>query len=219
MCSVQSTSLHLPKCEVAEYNVGVLSPEEFTAVRRNGIGASDTSVILGLMTKFNKTSDDVILDKLQRCYTEQEAAISDKPAVRMGRELEPLVLEKAAKILNTNLVKPQDMYRLLEYPWLTVNFDGIIESGLIPVEAKCITKFGEKNYQFDVIDGIPDYYKAQLQHQMLASGSDYGYLAGFRIDKWELVLFKIKRDEKMIRDIVTESYKVWQKVERGRNAR
>lgn len=217
MPTVQTTSLHLPLCEIAIAGALDLTPEEFTNSRRQGIGASDTSVILGFQAKWKKT-EDVILEKLQTQISEAELEIGKKAAVRMGRELEPLVLQKAADWLEKDLIKPVDTYRLKDYPWLTVNYDGIVEydDQLVPVEAKCVTKFGEKNYDFDSIDGIPEYYYAQLQHQMLGLGANVGYLAVLRIDKWELAMFRIKRDESMIRHILSETYSVWQRVERGK---
>ena len=217
MPTVQTASLPLPLCDIAIAGALDLTPEEFTNSRRQGIGASDTSVILGLQAKWKKP-EDVILEKLQTQISEAELEISKKAAVRMGRELEPLVLQKAADWLERDLIKPLDTYRLKEYPWLTVNYDGILEydDQLVPVEAKCVTKFGEKYYDFDSIDGIPDYYYAQLQHQMLGLGSNVGYLAVLRIDKWDLAMFRIRRDDTMIRRILSETYSVWQRIERGR---
>lgn len=245
MPNVQSDTLHLPLCEIAVPNILELSAEEFTNCRRNGIGASDTSVILGLQGKW-KSINDLILEKLQTRISEAELEIGNKATVRKGRDLEELVLNKAAKQLNEDLCKPKDMYRLLAQPWLTISFDGVTQD-LRPVEAKVVTPYGDKYYDFkranvDLVEqpnpskikrnivehaeemarcyGIPSYYYAQLQQQLMGLGTDWGMLAALRDKDWTLYIFQIERDPWLINQIIVETYKVWQRIERGRvNAR
>lgn len=241
MSTVQQSTLSLPLCEVAIENILDLSPEEFTNSRRNGIGASDTSVILGLQSKW-KNVDDLILEKLQVGYSETEAEVSRKPAVRKGRDLEELVLAKAAKYLQEPLIKPTDMYRLIAQPWLTINFDGVTQN-LRPVEAKVVTPYGDKYYDFQranvdlqeepnplkikrsIVEhceemarcvGIPSYYYAQLQQQLMGLGADRGVLAALRDKDWTLYIFQVGRDEWLINQIIIETYKVWQRIERSK---
>ena len=125
-----------------------------------GLGASDTSVFLGTMAKFSKGVDDLIRDKLTMEYTEADAKISNISSVRMGHDLEPLVLAKAVDLFDTEVIKVPEMFRMLKYPWLTMNLDGIMEipwpgtnpleqTAFIPVEAKVVTTFGDKYYDWD----------------------------------------------------------------------
>ena len=67
-------------------------PEAFASIRRNGFGASDSATLLQL-------SPWVSISELlqQKCATQQSEAekeIGTKPSVRMGVDLEPLILSK-----------------------------------------------------------------------------------------------------------------------------
>lgn len=227
-------------CAVVHDNVLELPNKEFAMLRRDGLGASDTSAILGAMDKF-KTADDILVQKLSKEYTDEEAEVSDKVSVRMGKDLEPLILHKAGDALDAPVIKMQQMYRLKDYPWLTVNFDGIIlrEYGTVctPVEAKLCTTYGDKYYDFSQANGlctafpgkpanldvefikecakfhgVPANYLVQLQQQLLGCGASEGYLAVLRVKDWTLYLFRIPRYEWLIQQMITETYKFWNKV-------
>lgn len=233
--------LDFPLLEVAVKDAYLLSPEDFTQARRSGIGASDASVILGLQSKW-KTTEDIIVEKKQKYLSQLEIEIGRKPSVKKGRDLEPLVLHKAEEFFKQEIIKPTDMYRLKDSPWLTVNFDGIIVDHTpvqTVVEAKVVTPYGEKFYdkskavknkseidlckltrckhsflQQDIETkakacGIPPYYYAQVQQQLLAIGAPYGYLAALHDKEWELKVYFIPADEALQFKIVRESKKVW----------
>lgn len=237
-------TLDFPNLEIAFENASQLDPNEFTQIRRSGIGASDASVILGLQNKW-KTIDDIIAEKKQKHLSQVEIEIGRKPSVRKGRDLEPLVLRKAEEFFKQEIVKPTDMYRFKDTPWLTVNFDGIIVDHTpvqTVVEAKVVTPYGEKFYdkskavknksdidlckltrckqsflQQDIetkakICGIPPYYYAQVQQQLMALSAPYGYLAALHDKEWELKIYFIPADEALQFKIVRDSKKVWNKI-------
>lgn len=216
-----------------------LSQEEFAMIRRNGLGASDMSAVLGTMDKF-RTKDDVIQNKLQTTYTDDEKAIGDKVNVRKGSDLEPMILNKTGELLGHKLWKPNAMYRMKKYPWLTVNFDGLFKENnqVIPVEAKFTSTYADKywNYTgvFDVANvsnqmqfldfvnllaksyGVPPYYLIQVQIQMLATGAQYGYISSLRDKDWTVYPFKVKRNERIIEEAILESGRTWQTIEKLR---
>ena len=234
-------------CEVAVENVQSLPNEEYALKRKQGLGATDTSVFLGLMTKFGKTSTTLVSEKTRPYLTEEEKAIGMIEAVRKGRDLEDLILSKFASLMETDKpMKPAHMYRVSSAPYLTVNFDGVMYENecYIPVECKFVTVGGERNYKReyaykreltaatpttdsvaykdDIIHnieahakryGIPPYYYAQIQHQMLALGSPYGYLTALHDKNWELCVYRIPRNPMVISAIITEGEKVWKRVE------
>ena len=226
----------LTRCEIVHENAIDLPQEEFAMLRRNSIGASDSSAIIGTLNKF-KTADDIMTQKLQKEYTAEEAEISKKVTVRMGRDLEGLVLNKASDALETLVVKLPEMYRIKEFPWLTVNFDGIAEftEGLVPVEAKVCTTFGDKYYDFtkanvpcsvfethkftaEAIEdcakyhGVSANYLVQLQQQLLGCGGREGILAVLRVKDWSLYLFRIPRYDWIIDIITVDTYRFWTKL-------
>ena len=215
--------------EVVHPDILSLSNEEFMLVRKNGLGASDASVFLGLMTQWKKVND-LIEEKCRDYMTPEEAAVGELDSVRKGRDLEPTILKKAEEAMNRSILKPKEMYRIKEYPYLTISFDGVTEENgqAIPVEAKYVTKYGEKYYNTNAneadlanwdkaystekkasICGIPAYYYAQVQQQILGLGSSYGYLAALHELNWKLKIYKIPRDEVLISKIIIEGHSTW----------
>lgn len=236
----------LKNCSVIVANSVDLDPDAFTQARRCGLGASDASVILGLQSAW-RTPDSVVEDKLRTEVTEAEREIGKKPSVRKGRELEPLILSKAADFLQTDVIKPPHMYQIKEYPYLTIDYDGVsmLNKNVIPVEAKYVTSYGTKYYApkqaIDAEDiayraeqlaeawffrgcietrakecGVPAYYYAQVQQQMLGTKAPYGLLVALFETTWDLKCFVIPRDEAVQERIITEGYKTWSKVEKLR---
>ena len=65
-------------CQVSIQNVAALSPEEFTKSRRNGIGASDSAVLLGLMAMYNKDEHSLRISKLAEGILEEEELLVRK---------------------------------------------------------------------------------------------------------------------------------------------
>lgn len=129
--------------------------EEYALLRKNGLGTSDSSIILGVNPYTSKS--DLIAEKCRDYLTEDELAVGDKSAVRKGRELEPLIIYKHSQVMGRDIIKPIDMYRHKDYPFIKFNFDGVVdklynEDGTyqyIPDEIKVVTIYGRKHYQFD----------------------------------------------------------------------
>lgn len=148
MIMLEQQIISSPKLEVAIENIAALDPDEYALARRKSFGASDSSIILNV--NLYQGMEDLIRIKKSTEITEEERAISKKDAVRKGRDLEPLILQKFKELHqgNPDVLKPENMYRIKDFPYLTINFDGVIEERnlLIPVEAKFITTYGDKYY-------------------------------------------------------------------------
>lgn len=143
------TDLKLDKTmmEIAVENVQSLSEDEYTLIRRQGIGASDMAALLGVSVYKNDT--DLIAEKRSKLITPEEREVGKKDVVRKGRDLEPLILQKASVFLNGQQpLKPAHMYRSIEAPYITTNFDGVVELDgyYIPIEAKYVSPYGDKYY-------------------------------------------------------------------------
>ena len=144
---VREIDLNRVPLEIAVENIDAVSKEEFTQLRRKGFGGSDSSTLVGV-NPFN-TISDLIQSKTRTELSEEEKAIGKLAAVRKGNDLEPLIINKATEILNTTVFKPPHMYRFKEYPYLTMNFDGVTDldnKQYVPVEIKVCTYRGEKHY-------------------------------------------------------------------------
>ena len=220
-------------------NAAELDEEEYALVRKDSFGASDSSILCGV--NLYKKIDKLIEEKNCKFITAEEKEIGKKPAVRMGKELEPLVLQHFADTYNVVVEKPVYMYRVKEFPYLTINFDGVtmgIEFGkTIPVEAKCVTRFGEKYYNKSVSNdsvkkmtitrqgdiqthikyyaskcGIPAYYYTQVQQQIYGADAPYGFLAALFVETWTYVFFLVPRDEITISHIISSGAKANEKL-------
>lgn len=69
----------------------------------------------------------------------------------MGKDLEPLIIEKLRELYGENLIKPDNMYGNKEYG-LEINFDGVLinkDENPVPFEIKTVTKWGKKYYDFN----------------------------------------------------------------------
>lgn len=144
---VQEIDLSRVPIEIAVENIDAVSKEEFTQLRRKGFGGSDSSVLVGV-NPFS-TISDLIASKVRTELSEEEKAVGKLAAVRKGNDLEPLIITKATTILETQVFKPPHMYRFKDYPYLTMNFDGVTDlhgKQYIPVEIKVCTFRGEKHY-------------------------------------------------------------------------
>lgn len=224
-------------------DVSELENEAYAILRKDSLGASDSSVVLGVNLYKNK--EQLITEKKSKFLTDDEKEVSKKPAVRKGRDLEPLNLQKFSESTGIVIVKPPFMYRHKEFPYLTTNFDGVgVEEAIIPIEAKVVTKYGEKYYRkhmpldktinpihqpgHDLVEhikywadkcGIPPYYYTQVQQQILFLDSEkqttpYGYLSCIFDDSWDFEYYYVPRDEFVISHIISDGAKLWERIEK-----
>lgn len=225
-------------------NIGDLPEDQYVLARKSGLGTSDSSVVLNV-NPF-KTIPELIQDKLTLYVTDEDRETSAKVAVRKGKDLEPLIIDKFSKAFQVETIKPPHQYRHKDYTYLTFNFDGVTNTPeqYIPAEIKVVTYKGEKHYNptkaiysdlegFRALPkdftetnnsiptkaelyGIPPYYYTQLQQQILGLNAPYGYLSVLFERTWQMYTFFIQRDNQMISQLILDGYKVWQQIEARR---
>lgn len=172
---VREIDLNRVPIEIAVRDIDKVSKEEFTQLRRIGFGGSDSSVLVGV-NPFS-TISDLIQSKVRTELSEEEKAIGQLAAVRKGNDLEPLIISKATEILKTTVFKPPHMYRFIDYPYLTMNFDGVADlegKQYVPVEIKVCTYKGEKHYnKFKAIfdESKPEEQQAQLEQEDISTAN------------------------------------------------
>jgi predicted phage-related endonuclease len=132
--------------EIDIADIQSMSEHDYALARRKGFGASDLAILLNV-NPYSKPMD-LIAQKRSTELTEEELAIGKKDAVRKGKDLEPLIIDKASKILGLAIHKPPHQYRFKEFPYLKINFDGVAEEDgiTIPIECKFVTTYGDKYY-------------------------------------------------------------------------
>ena len=202
-------------------NINEVSEEEYALLRKESFGGSDASILCGV--NLYKNMNQLITEKNNKFLTEEEKEVGKKAIVRKGRDLEPIILDKASKELGIEITKPTSMYKFLKAPILTLNYDGVCEKDniLIPIEAKLVSKWGEKYYnkektleenadvdmkiEGDTLEahikrkalriGIPAYYYTQVQQELMGLNAPYGYLAVLFDESWDFKLYLVKADE------------------------
>ena len=178
--------------------------DEWLKWRNGGLTATDARVILGLDPE--KTPYSLWCEKTGRLAVKDLSVV---PAVRYGIEHEEVARELYNERFN-DLVTP------VCGQWETdsgfkASFDGIDLNGN-PVEFKCPLPGGKP--LADIVankeksEAYKQYYP-QVQHQLLVSDKSFGHLVFFEekpegSDVPALYVFRIERDEKMIRDILTK---------------
>ena len=228
-------------------NVSALSNEEFALIRRDGFGGSDSSVLLGVNPYTSK--HEMLDQKARTTLTQEEMETGEQTAVIKGNDLEPLIIQKFSKTFNLKTLKPTDMYTFKDYPYLTMNFDGIIDAGnkYFPAEIKVVTKKGERHYDptkvvysehyglqalpqnYSITNnswetkaalyGIPPYYYTQLQAEIFAADAPFGFLATLWEASWKLHVYFVWADPACQNALIVEGFKAWQQVERMRKER
>lgn len=172
--------------------------------RRKGLGGSDSPVVLGV-SPF-KTQQDL--------WAEKRGLVLDvepTPAMKRGTVLEPLVADMYSEATGRKVRRVNQILQHKEYDFMLANIDREIVGAGLPgvLEIKCpgLKVFSECKRQ-----GVPDYYQIQLQHYMAVTGRQWGALAVFNAERWELVFFDVKRDEEIINMIVVKDAEFWQMV-------
>ena len=116
------------RLKIAIQNITQLSPTEFTLARKAAFGGSDTGVLTGVNPY--QTLTELLTQKNNKTITDEELAIGRLPAVRKGRDVEPIILQKAASVLKLEVEKPDDMYEFIRennikrediITWITTN--------------------------------------------------------------------------------------------------
>lgn len=162
--------------------------------RREGITATESSVILGLnpyMTPWR-----LWCEKVGRALP---ADLSSNPLVRFGIEHEDEV-RQLFEVRHSEIVMPA-CGEFDEDPLFRASFDGLT-SAMEPVEIKCPSE----TTLADVRQNGPDstaarLYRIQLQHQLMVCGAKRGWLVFFDRTTEELVEFEVERDENLIAEI------------------
>ena len=214
-------------------HIDQVSEEEYAMLRKESFGGSDSSILCGV--NLYKTLNQLIKEKNCKYITDEEKEVGNKAIVRKGKDLEPIILDKAAQELGIEINKPTAMFEFKEEPILTLNYDGVAEENqvLIPIEAKLVSKYGEKYYnknktleenkevdmkiEGDSLEahikrkalriGIPAYYYTQVQQEIMGLNAPYGYLAVLFDDSWTFKLYLVKADnyvQNKIIDIATK---------------
>lgn len=157
---------------------------EWQEQRREGIGSSDASIILGLSQYHSPRS--LWMDKTGRAPYERVTPEMERLR-HFGHIMEPVIRELTATELGVGIMKPEGAVRNEQIPWLRANLDGWTTDGRV-AEFKNVHQ--SQAYQWD--GQIPDHAELQVHHSGLVLGVRYavvgGLIGGNRIAVYELDL-------------------------------
>lgn len=161
---------------------------EWMAFRSDRLGASDASIILGI-NKW-KTPLQLWNEKLGLNEPEQQNF-----AMTRGHALEDLARKTFTEYTGYE-VEPK-IFVHPEYNFMMASLDGITEDLQTAVEIKCN---GRENHELALKGQIPDYYNAQMQHQMFVCELNWMYY--FSFDGKDGVHIIVGREEKFIKNMI-----------------
>jgi putative phage-type endonuclease len=172
---------------------------EWLAWRRQGIGASDVPIILGVSPW--RTPLQLWEDKTGRREPQPW-----NPAMRRGAEMESKA-RAAYESLTGNMMQPAERTHPLLH-WLRASLDGITLDGALILEVKCP---GREAHASALAGQVPDYYIPQVQAQLFVSAAERCHYWSF--DGREGVLIEVLPDVAMQERIVRECQVFWQCVQ------
>ncbi|KTD29653.1 YqaJ viral recombinase family protein [Legionella maceachernii] len=180
--------------------------EEQRAKRQNGIGASDTPIIMGYSSY--KTPYQLYLEKTGVIEVDEEMTEQQY----WGNALEPVIIKRFAEENNVEISFPDTAHHP-DYPFIFANLDGWIESEKAVVEAKSANSFQRKEWDMALTDGIPLVYLIQIAKQCAITNASRGYCAVL-IGGMKYKQFVYERDKELETVILQADIDFWECVQR-----
>jgi putative phage-type endonuclease len=174
--------------------------------RKHYITGTDAAQILGISPWGSEFS--VWLDK-----TGQGAEIAQTGAMRAGLAFEPAILKMYAEDLDAK-VEHMDGYDLRTcdaFPRLACSLDGWNHTAGCPVDAKNI-KWKDHKWGDAWTDEFPEYYKTQLQVQMMVTGARFAHLA-VMFSGQDFFVYQMEWDDDLAQRILDAADAFWPHVE------
>lgn len=176
---------------------------DVTTDRSTGIGASDAPAVLGLSPW--RTPLEVFLEKTGRAAPQAESL-----PMRIGKALEPVVLEAFSERTGLTVARRQERIRCPRFPWRWATVDAVTGDAL--VEAKTSGEFSE--WGDEGTDQIPRHYIVQVQHALACTGLALAYVPVLIAGR-DFRLYEVARDESIIEAITCAERDFWARIERN----
>lgn len=177
--------------------------------RREGIGSSDCSAVMGLNPWPDATPWHVFMDKTGQTPLDDGR---DTEQMEIGREVESAIVRIVARRLGVEATTlPAVANR--DRPWQRSNIDAVLwtDDGPIPFEAKNTSEYLLAEW----VDQVPDHAELQILHTLDVTGAPYGYVGGM-IGGRRVVFRRIDRDEELLAHIRATEAELWGRVQRYR---
>ena len=174
--------------------------------RKHYVTGTDAGKLIGVSPYGGMFS--VWLDK-----TGRSEALPETPAMKAGKAMESGILKMYAEELDCKLehVDGYDLRTCEQFPRLGASLDGWNHDLGIPVDAKNI-RWKDEKWGDAYTSDFPDYYKAQLQVQMMVTGAKFAHLA-VMFSGQDFFVYSMDYDDEMAAKILEASEAFWPYVE------
>ncbi len=174
--------------------------------RKNGIGASEAGIVLGL----NQYVSPYQLWMIKTGRSQPEN-LDNVPQVMWGSIHEEPIARHYAKVKNCKVRRVTNTLFHKKYPFILCHLDRKIENESKILECK-FAMYAKDNWGPDGSDQVPMSYIIQVQHQLAVTGYEEADLAVL-ISGWDFRIYHFKRNDKLIAKIEEEIVKFWNCVE------
>ena len=178
-----------------------MSHEEWLEHRRNAIGGSDASSIIGLNPWSSPYT--VWADKLGKLPPKD-----DNEAMRLGRDLEDYVAQRFCEKTGKKVRRENAILYNDDYPFAHANVDRLIVGEDAGLECKTTSVLNLKKFKNGA---FPDNYYVQCVHYLMVTGCKKWYLAVLVLGQ-EFMVFEIERDEEEIAALAKSEAEFWEYV-------
>lgn len=189
-----------------------LDRDQWLQVRKGGIGSSDAAAAVGLNPYQSQL--ELWMEKTGRAPVAPpgDGGADDLSPMYWGSLLEPIVAAHYTRRTGNRVRRINAVLQHPEHPWMLANIDREVLGATDVQLLECKTAGIQGAWLWR--DGVPEYVHLQVQHQLAVTGkqaADVAVLLGGQ----ELQIFRIKRDEELISQLITLEREFWGYVERG----
>jgi putative phage-type endonuclease len=188
-----------------------MSREDWLAIRKQGIGASDAAAAVGLSPY--QSPLELWMIKTGRDGDMPQIDPNDESTpMYWGNVLEPIVAQHYSRRTGHKVRK---INSVLQHPdpdkfWMLANLDyTVVGSDEVQIlECKTAGEWGAKLWR----DGVPEYVQCQVQHQLAVTGKLAADVCVL-ICGQEIRIHKIERDDELIARLIELERQFWHYVE------
>ena len=181
-----------------------LSNEEWLRWRQKGIGGSDVAPILGI-SKWS-SSVDIWLSKTNQKH---EDCVQNE-AMFWGTRLEAVIRDRFREVTGKKVVEVKAILQSIDHPYMIADIDGLTEDdngNPAILECKCVSEFKRSEWE----NGIPVYYRTQVEHYLAVTGLGTAYVAAL-IGGNSFVIREVHADKEMQEMLIAVEADFWCKV-------
>jgi putative phage-type endonuclease len=188
-----------------------MSREDWLAIRKQGIGASDAAAAVGLNPY--QSPLELWMIKTGRDGDMPKVDPNDESSpMYWGNILEPIVAQHYSRRTGNKVRK---INSVLQHPdpdkhWMLANLDyTVVGSDEVQIlECKTAGEFGSRLWR----DGVPEYVQCQVQHQLAVTGKAVADVCVL-ICGQEIRIHRIERDDELIAKLIELERQFWHYVE------